>query len=191
MIKNIIQRFQRNKWRNYMNAHYVGGHWFYTYKNVMYLHNRRQFLFQMALKNNEYGVSYEELAACTSLIKNALQTNDIGKAFTYINTLETYMSMPYNMNNLFKLCDSIILMDKEPELNDNEEWTLKKRQVFDNSDEVKGFFFAHLQDMLTAIGKLSEGILIVDYMRKAEVQRIDSLFLNMISDETSSNTTPQ
>lgn len=191
MIDKLISKFQRNKWRNYLVAEYIGGHWFYTYKNVMYLHNRRQFLFQMALKESEYGISYTDLLACTNLVKNALQTNDIGKAYTYLNTLETYTSMMFNHKAIFKLCDAIILMDSEPELTKDEEWTLKKQKAFENNEEVKGFFFGTLQRTLMDLNKLSNDILIEDYMRREEVKRIESLFLNMITEKTSSTITPE
>jgi hypothetical protein len=89
--------------------------------------------------------------------------------------------MAFNHDTIFKMCDAIILMDGEPEAPEGEEWTLKKRRAFDNSDEVKGFFFATLERTLKGLNKLQSDTSIADYMRLQEIQQAEKIFLNMIT----------
>jgi hypothetical protein len=183
MLKRIKDKIFPNRWRNYLIGEYVAGHWFYYYKNVQYLHNKRQALFQVAVKESEYGITYSDLLACTSLTKKALNAGDIGMAHTYLNALETYTGLVFNHSTLFKICDAVILMDGEPEHVETEEWTLKKRQAFENSDEVKGFFFGCAQRTLSDFSRFKNDISIGDYMRQQEVKTIESLFLNLITEK--------
>jgi hypothetical protein len=179
-IMTVLDKLFKNKWRNYLMAHRVAGHWFYTYKNVQFLHNRRQFLFQNALKESEYGITYEDNLACSHLTVEAARVGDMGKVIAYQNALQTYLGLAFNHQTTFKLCDAIILMDNEPELTKDEEFTLKKKSAFENSDEVKGFFLKCIESTLKDLGRLQNDISIADYLSRREAMLIEKQFLDLI-----------
>ena len=179
----LLKYFHKNKWRDFLICHYVDGHIFYTYKNVQLLHLKRQTALQVAMKQAEYGITFADLKVCIKMMHEAMQRNDIGKAYTYLNVLDTYTDLAINSENLFKIGDAVILMGDEPERTDGENWTLKKRAAFEKSDEVKGFFFTIAESTLKDMNKLRSDIRIEDYMSLQTTKQIESLFSSMITEK--------
>jgi hypothetical protein len=178
---NLLNYFQKNKWRDFLISHYVDGYTFYTYKNVQLVHNKRQYALQVAIKQAEYGITYADLKSCIKLMQEAISKNDIGKAYTYLNVLDTYTDLAISTENIFKICDAVVLIGSEPEKVEGEEWSIIKRKAFERSEEVRGFFFRCAERTLRDMNKLQRDILIEDYMSLQIVKETESLFLKMIS----------
>ena len=83
--------------------------------------------------------------------------------------------------------DKIILIDDEPE-EPNSLYTSKKREMFDKSDEVKGFFLLVAQSILKDIGRLSKDIRIEDYLKGKIVQQTELRLRQLIDRGLSRNT---
>jgi hypothetical protein len=184
MLTNI---FNRNKWRNYLMAHKINGHWFYTYKNVQLINNARMKRFQLAIKDLENGVSKADIKACIRLAMNAIEAGKPIEAATYLQTLNTYTDLLYSDTLMFNIAEPIILMENEAEEPEGEYWTLKKKDAYQNSESVQGFFLSIAEKTSRDTRRLLSDISIEAYLRQEQVKKIESLFLNLIGGQNQSN----
>jgi hypothetical protein len=166
---NWIRRLKK---REYLTPTRIAGHTFWSYNNALEIPTKRQLFFQTALREAELGVTTEDLRAIIQLVATELNAGDVYRASQYIGMLEMYLDLYTNHEVMFKISDSIILIDDEPE-DPNSLYTAKKREMFDKSDEVKGFFLLVAQSILKDIGRLSQDTPIEDYLKGKIVQQTE------------------
>jgi hypothetical protein len=163
-----LKLFSRNKKREYLIRHEVDGTAFYVYQSALALPYKRQLFFQSALKEAELGITTKDIRAIINLMHDALNNNDIVQASSYLSALRMYMDLYASNEIVFKIGDSVILLEDEPEEDMSEVITEKKKKLFQN-DKVKGFFLSTLQTILLDLGKLSNDFSLEDYLRNQQV----------------------
>lgn len=141
---------------------------------------KRSIAFSYACKNLDYGLVKQDLIHGLEMI---LEANE-GKKSNDIASLSNYMLTNLQgftpSSVLFEVANCFVLLDGEDEKELSPEYSLKKKQLCERSEEIEIFFLTCALNILKAMNYLSKDIEIEDYSRVTPQRESEKLFLNAI-----------
>lgn len=131
---------------------------------------KRVTAFNYATKNIDYGMIQQDIIFAMDLVleSNAnKKSNDVAAlAMAIKNNLDSYTPVRV----LWEICNTFILLDGEPENELSAEFSLKKKALCENSEEIELFFLMSAINILKAMNLLPTDTEIGDYSREG-IQR--------------------
>jgi hypothetical protein len=127
------------------------------------------------------GLHRNDLTKALDLIMEANRKGDRDSIATVINTLKAYMTQEVSDSILFNLAEPLILLEGESIDKIDAKATMRKKELCESSEVIKGFFlkmgFVFLYSLLnSSIGHLE----VADYFNNKEQRRIERIFSQLI-----------
>ena len=178
-IWDIIKE-RSDKTESIYEEHYIKGHRFRVIKNFGSTAFKRVVAFNYASKNVDYGLLKGDINIALDMILEANEnrkSNDVAALATY---MKANLSEYTPTRVLWEVANCFILIDGESEKELNDKFSLKKKELCENSEEIEFFFLKLSTDILNLTGNLSKDIEIGDYSREGINRTNEKAFLNRI-----------
>ena len=146
--------------------YWIGGIRFRVIKDFGTTSFKRVTAFNYATKNIDYGMIQQDIIFAMDLILESNEnrkSNDVAAlALAVKSNLDAYTPVRV----LWETCNTFILLDGEPENELSPEFSLKKKALCEESEEIELFFLMSAISILKAMNLLSEDTKTGDYLRK-------------------------
>lgn len=146
--------------------YWIGGIRFRVIKDFGTTSFKRVTAFNYATKNIDYGMIQQDIIFAMDLILESNEnrkSNDVAAlALAVKSNLDAYTPVRV----LWEICNTFILLDGEPENELSPEFSLKKKALCEESEEIELFFLMSAISILKAMNLLSEDTKTGDYLRK-------------------------
>ena len=178
--KKLKSKWISEKVPSHIEEYFVAGQRFRVIKQYgsnLFVRNQA---FQQAAAMIERNVTDKDILDICALQKEALNKGDVVNAATMINTLEALVKSGTSTRILTLIGNTFILLDGEDEGKMEEEFQLKKLQLLEKSEEIRAFFLAIVDVILSQGSYLSKPIPIKDYMNNGKQYLLENHTFRMM-----------
>ena len=136
--------------------------------------------FNRATKNVDYGMTSSDIRQTVDFILKANEAKDTNSVATYANYIHASLDEYTPIRVLWEVCNTFILLDDEPTDKLSLEFSQKKRQLCEASEEIEVFFLIAAINILHRIGVLSSSTQIEDYSRSGLIYQHEQACMKLI-----------
>ena len=189
MFRKITNLFRRKRTDMALALTHEGER-FYTFKDMSDMPLKRQKALLVALKGYQWGLSQNNILKYTKLIEDAVNEGNMSKVGMYNELLKAYLDLDAVEDPLFDIANICTIVNGESLDDLDEKSTQIKKDLFNNSLDVR-FFFIMLSTMKAGglLTSSSEEIItnkvnqVILYLSQKEVKENQEIFLTQIRKE--------
>lgn len=156
------------------------GHTFYVPETPEVLEAGRSFQFWQSVREFQLHIRLDDLDIAMNLIKEANNEGDRSKVGYLVETVKAYRQIEKDERTTLNVGQQFIFVDKEPNSALTTEYKNLKKELYNESDEVKYFFLNSTWHLISDLLNLSPDTETEDFSISEEHRQIEQIFSNLI-----------
>ena len=179
-IWNVITE-KTDKTESIYEEHWIAGHRFRVIKDFSSTAYKRFISFQYATKNVDYGLLKSDINIALDMILEANENRKSNDVAALANYMKSNLNEYTSTRVLWEIANCFILLDGENDKELSDKYSLKKKELCENSEAIEFFFLKVSIDILKAMSILSKDTKIEDYLKTDIGRKNEKVFLSQIN----------